>query len=306
MATTNLQMFGSNARQIKPYVVNLFSNNNNVDKLEFTMENYNQDNVDLSTLDPYAICYGSEFLGGLDEVKLTSEVAEDGLLHIYWDLTLMSLTASQTITYQIVFKNEDGQVWTSHKAILFANESLTADEEIVAQYPTILKQMEGRIEIKTDEAVEAVEGAVIEITNNVSNEVNNALTQVNQMAESFDASVVYIPYGETIPVANRVSNRLYYQYTNYEHTKGRFEDSNGTILIVDESGAATYAPIGAIIPVNTSSNFVPEGCLPCNGTEYSKEMFKDLWNNWLYTGFEICRLLYSEGQRYRRDHRYDR
>ena len=233
MATTNLTLFGSNARQIKPYVVNLFSNNNRVDSLEFQMENYNQGNVDLSTLDPYAICYGQEFLGGLDEVKLTSEVTEDGILRIYWDLTLMTLAEPQTIQYQIVFKNNEGQVWTSHNAILMCNGSLTADEEIVAQYPTILKQMENRIEVKTDEATQ---GAVEEITNTVSDQVNNALNQVNQMAQSFDASVVYIPYNEKIPVEYRVSNRLYYQYTNADNTKGRFEDYMGNVLISEGSG----------------------------------------------------------------------
>lgn len=278
MTTSIHKCYGTNSRQIKPAVVNLFQANNNVDRLEFQMENYNQDNVNLSNLDPYVICHGSQFVGSLDEVKLTSEVTEDGLLRVYWDLTLMVLSSPQTITAQLVFKNEQGAVWTSYKFIIFCNESLTADEEIVAQYPTILKQMEGRIETTTDEAVE---GAVTEITNNVNTQVNNAITHVNQMAENFDASVVYIPYGETIPVEQRVSNRLYYQYMNYEHTKGRFEDSEGTILIVDESGEATYAPIGAIIPVNVSSKYIPDGCLPCDGAEYTKAMFKDLWNNWL-------------------------
>lgn len=233
MATTNLTLFGSNARQIKPYVVNLFSNNNRVDSLEFQMKNYNQGNVDLSTLDPYAICYGQEFLGGLDEVKLTSEVTSDGILRIYWDLTIMSLTESQNITYQIVFKGDEGEVWTSYKAILMCNESLTADEEIVAQYPTILKQMETRIEVKTDEATQ---GAVDEITTAVSDQVNVAIDRVNQMANAFDASVVYIPFGERVPVENRVNNRLYYQYTNADNTKGRFEDYMGNILVSEGSG----------------------------------------------------------------------
>ena len=245
MATTQLTLFGSNARQIKPYVVNLFSNNNNVDRLEFQMENYNQDNVDLSTLDAYAICYGKEFLGGLDEVKLESEVTADGILKIYWDLTIMSLTESQTITYQIVFKNDEGAVWTSYKAVLNCNGSLTADEEIVAQYPTILKQMEKRIEVKTDEATQ---GAVEEITNTVADTVNDAMDQINDMAGNFDAGVIYIPYGEHVPVEERISNRLYYQYTNAENTKGRFEDYMGNVLVAEGSGGGgsslpMFAPI---------------------------------------------------------------
>lgn len=229
MATTQLKFFGSNARQITPAVVNMFQNNNNVDRLEFTMENYNQDNVDLSTLDPYAICHGKEFVDCLDEVKLTSEVLEDGSLHIYWDLTVMTLTASQTVTYQIVFKNDEGQVWTSNKAILFANESLTADEEIVAKYPTILKQIESRIYDISEEASG-------EVAEEFRGDITNVIQYINNMAGNFDASVVYIAYGETLPVEYRVANRLYYQYTNGEHTKGRFEDYLGTILMSESSG----------------------------------------------------------------------
>lgn len=227
MATVNLTFYGKNSRQIKPAVVNLFSNNNNVDRLEFQMANYQQGNIDLSTLDAYAICHGKEFLGGLDEVKLESEVV-GGTLLISWDLTLMTLRSPQTIQYQIVFKGTDGEVWTSYNGILFCNESLTADEEIVAQYPTILKQMERRIDTKTEEAGQS---AVTEIANNVTYQVNEALERVNGMATMFDASVVYINYGETIPVEQRVTNRLYYQYTNPEQTFGRFEDCMGNVLM---------------------------------------------------------------------------
>lgn len=238
MTTQILTCFGSNARQISPAVVNLFQANNNVDSLEFQIENYQQDNVNLSTLDPYVICHGSEFVGGLDEVKLTSEVTEDGILRVYWDLTLMTLSSPQTISAQLVFKNDDGAVWTSYKFVLFCNESLTADEEIVAQYPTILKQMEKRIDDKTDEAVQ---GAVEDI-------INDATEQINQMASAFDAAVVYIPYGENIPVEERVTNRLYYQYTNGDHTQGKFEDYMGNVLVAEGSGGGggglpMFAPI---------------------------------------------------------------
>lgn len=245
MTTSILTCFGTNAKQIKPAVVNLFQNGNATDSIEFQIEKYQQDNVDLSTLDPYVICHGQEFVGGLDEVKLTSEVTEDGLLRVYWNLTLMTLSSPQTITAQLVFKNDAGAVWTSYKIILFCNESLTADEEIVAQYPTILKQMETRIDTKTDEATQ---GAVEQITNNVTTEVNNAIQVINNMAGNFDAGVIYIPYGEHIPVEERISDRLYYQYTNIENTSGRFEDYMGNVLVAEGSGGGgsslpMFAPI---------------------------------------------------------------
>ena len=40
-------------------------------------------------------------------------------------------------------------------------------------------------------------------------------------------------------------------------------------------------PIGAIIPVNTSNNYVPNGLLPCDGAEYTREQFKDFCKNYL-------------------------
>lgn len=245
MTTSIHKCYGTNSRQIKPAVLNLFQANNTVDSVEFQMENYVQDNVDLSKLDPYVICHGTEFIGGLDEVKLTSEVTADGMLRVYWDITLMTLSSPQTISAQLLFKNDAGAVWTSHKFIIFCNESLTADEEIVAQYPTILKQMERRIETKTEEATQ---GAVEEITNNVATQVGEAVDQINQMAGQFDAGVIYIPFGESIPVEERIDNRLYYQYTNGEHTQGRFEDWEGNVLVAEGSGGGgsslpMFAPI---------------------------------------------------------------
>ena len=42
-------------------------------------------------------------------------------------------------------------------------------------------------------------------------------------------------------------------------------------------------PIGTIVPVNATSNYVPDGCIPCDGAEYSKSQFSDLWDNYLST-----------------------
>lgn len=243
MTTSIHTCYGTNSRQIKPAVVNLFQNNNAVDSIEFQIENYVQDNVNLSELDPYVICHGNEFVGGLDEVKLTSEVTEDGIFRVYWDLTLMTLSSPQTISAQLVFKNDDGAVWTSYKIILFCNESLTADEEIVAQYPTILKQMEKRIDDKTDEAAQ---GAVEDITNSVASQVGEAMDVINNLAGDFDAGVIYIPYGEHIAPEYRIANRLYYQYTNGEHTQGRFEDYMGNVLVAEGSGGG-----GSSLPMFT-------------------------------------------------------
>lgn len=40
-------------------------------------------------------------------------------------------------------------------------------------------------------------------------------------------------------------------------------------------------PIGTIYPLVCSANYVPEGSLPCDGAEYTKAQFNDLWENYL-------------------------
>ncbi len=48
--------------------------------------------------------------------------------------------------------------------------------------------------------------------------------------------------------------------------------------IIEESSAM---PIGTIYPLACSANYVPEGSLPCDGAEYTKAQFNDLWENYL-------------------------
>ena len=37
-------------------------------------------------------------------------------------------------------------------------------------------------------------------------------------------------------------------------------------------------------PLTCAAGYVPEGSLPCDGTEYSKSQFNDLWTNYLTGG----------------------
>lgn len=40
-------------------------------------------------------------------------------------------------------------------------------------------------------------------------------------------------------------------------------------------------PIGTVYPCLCTADYIPEGALPCDGSEYTKEQFTDLWNNYL-------------------------
>ena len=51
---------------------------------------------------------------------------------------------------------------------------------------------------------------------------------------------------------------------------------------VNETFAKPF--IGQIISMSCSSSYVPEGTLPCDGTEYAQSQFYELWKNYLTSG----------------------
>lgn len=57
--------------------------------------------------------------------------------------------------------------------------------------------------------------------------------------------------------------------------------------IIDKIGDSSSSsggmgmPIGTEIALYCDTTYVPEGCVPCDGSEYSKSQFQDLWNNYL-------------------------
>lgn len=62
---------------------------------------------------------------------------------------------------------------------------------------------------------------------------------------------------------------------------------NGVLYYTKETGEVvpyvigTQMPVGSLVQLACSSDYVPDGCLPCDGAEYSKSQFPDLWNVYL-------------------------
>lgn len=54
--------------------------------------------------------------------------------------------------------------------------------------------------------------------------------------------------------------------------------------VIDKFNSFYKRQVGEIIPVVSSASYVPEGTLPCDGAEYTKAQFNDLWENYLVTG----------------------
>ena len=180
-----------------PSSFNIIEGTNKIDKAVYTMENYIVNEHDLSTYDWYAVFIG---VNGIDEVKLTSKV-DDGKLLITFDLNEYVTNIGNTLTYQIVAKDDISAVWYSAKGVIFNSESIHADEFIPANYASILRQWELRIE---------------------------------EMAGSLDSAIFYIPYGEDLPKEQRLDGRLYYKYLYAENLNGQLEDSDGNILIPEQ------------------------------------------------------------------------
>ena len=180
-------------KRLFPTVMNVIEGSNKVDTAVYTMEKYIVDEIDLSKYDWYAHFIG---IGGVDEVKLTSEVV-DGKLVITFNLTEYVTNIGNTLTYQIVAKDTQSAVWYSAKGVILNSSSIQADDFVVANYPSILKQWENRIE-------EIIGGQ--------------------------DNAYVIIPYNETIPVENRIAGKFYLQRLNDVDYSCIIEDADGHVI----------------------------------------------------------------------------
>lgn len=180
-------------KRLFPTVMNIIEGSNKVDTAVYTLENYIVNNIDLSTYDWYVDLIG---IAGVDEIKLTKTI-ENGKLVITFDLTEYVTKIGNTLTYQLVAKDSVGAVWYSAKGIILNSESIQADDFIVANYPSILKQWEERME---------------------------------NIAGSLDNAYVMIPYNETIPVESRIAGKFYLQRLNDVDYSCIVEDHEGHIL----------------------------------------------------------------------------
>ena len=247
-------------REINPRVINFFALENQVTTLEFTLDNYIYDEIDLRNYKAYAV---TSIKGSVDmtELEMRYDDVDDKLI-LTWNVGDYTITQEGAIIYQITFKQneDDGEnsaVWYSYKAVMINRGTVDADHQIVAEYPTIMKQWLDKMESMEDELIKVKDTAI----DQVEDTRDEAIEDINEIAAKFDTSVVYIPYGETIPVEDRLSNRLYYQYTDEAQTRGRFEDSDGVILNLDPTGYVTHIgqTIFSLLPIDNAGLHLLDG-----------------------------------------------
>lgn len=187
-----------NKRQISPYKVAVKQFESETTTLVFTLDNYKYDQVDLRNYKAYVVTSINGFVD-MTELQMTVNGTQ---IVLTWVVQERTLRYAGAINYQIVFKQNknDGDgtaVFNTYEAIIQCSESIDAERPIQSDYPTILKQW---------------------------------LDLINSLAGTYDAEVIYMPVGGSIPREERLAGRLYYQIENASTYEGRFEDHNAKRL----------------------------------------------------------------------------
>ena len=202
-------------RQIKPGVVKMFQFENETTTLRFTLDSYMHDQIDLRNYKPYVI---TSINGHIDMTELESSF--DGeYLTLTWVVQDYSLRHIGAVQYQIVFKEnesdgENSAVFYTYKSILQVRESLEGDNQILADYPTLLKQW---------------------------------IDRINDLAGAYDAEVIYMQPNATLDISERLAGRLYYQIEDATTYDGHFEDHLGNKLGKFTGTYLTNADLNSIL-----------------------------------------------------------
>ncbi len=124
------------------------------------------------------------------------------------------------------------------------------------------------------------------------------ITDLNQTKVYIDGNLVYqpclkIPYTQS-KTGSKIVDCVYrdrvqdmyeqYGYAPYytlDETNKNFTLPMGEIYGMIERKSSMGMPIGTVFPVVCTADYVPDGALPCDGAEYTKAQFKDLWDNYL-------------------------
>jgi hypothetical protein len=163
-------------KQMKPAVVHTDQFADGV--LCFTLADYMQNDKDLRKFNAYVV---TSINGTIDITQVPYTVSGRSL-KITWSLSSYTLKDPGVIQYQIRFSQSEADgtaVWYSYKGVLINRLSINADDYVSANYPTLLKQNQDLI---------------------------------HTLSGAFGAEIVYMPVGEPIPVEERLTGRLYYQW----------------------------------------------------------------------------------------------
>lgn len=212
---------------ITPGVINLTQFTSGTDILTFELDDYNYEGLNFSTNEYKA--YAVAILPNgriMDKVELTKAIA-DNKLTLTWHVTDYTTQEDGTLTYQIIFENSQRTVvWYSNNAIMFVNSSIDADENITANYPTLLQQWELRME--------ALEEAIRDYTGiPVGGTAGQVL--IKNSSTDFDTSWLTI-----INDASATNNQTYSSNKIAELLNGKASTSQLADLLDDDTPSDTH------------------------------------------------------------------
>lgn len=165
-------------KQMKPAVVHTDQFENGVHELCFTLADYRQNGVDLRDFNAYVVTS----INGVTDITHVPYTESGRSLKITWSLSSYTLREPGIIQYQIRFSQSEADgtaVWYSYKGVIINRLTINADDHVSANYPTLMKQW---------------------------------LDLMHTLSSEFGAPITYMLPGESIPVEERLSNRMYYQW----------------------------------------------------------------------------------------------
>lgn len=180
-----------------------------------------------------------------------------------------------------------------NNAIINVNTAGATQVALATEQATIATNKTSEVVASGNNALSNIDtaktGALTDITDlkntsisDITTAKNNAITSITNQETTSKTSLI----DEGATQIGLIQNEGATQVANVQSTGFYMRDDK--LYFINSQGEETEfksggLPIGTIIPVNATSNYVPDGSLPCDGAEYTKEQFTDLWNNYLST-----------------------
>ena len=116
-----------------------------------------------------------------------------------------------------------------------------------------------------------------------TNSINNPDEVYSDIVENEDVKNVSNNINNINTIANNINNvdTVVSNITDLNNVATNIEAVSSISDWINTSGGTVNYYVGQIISILCSSSYVPFGCLACDGSEYSKEQFVNLWNNYL-------------------------
>ena len=267
-------------RHINPQKIAVTQYESGTTILNFYLDSYMAGGVNLRNYKAYAV---TSINGFVDMVELTKTNTSSGMT-LTWVLSERTLRYAGAITYKIVFKSSekaDTSVFNTYNAIIQNCSSPDADNKIVADVPSVLKQQ---------------------------------FDLIQTLSGAFGSEIVYMPVGGSIPYEERLAGRVYYQWLGSPTTSARcatgvvnlgdkpYADSglyiNGVHVYVDNTSDAAFViePDSWVDAINAADCGVTATDISAGGDIILKLIAKDAGSSGNYITISLSLAQYGAGK----------